>query len=93
MPSGPGIWGFRTRFNTETVGAQSQGRVRERTVTIEYYFHLKFVIYLCLASHKFKCNFKLILLSTEDGLWATETCLVNLIFKCVVFSIKAYVYR
>ena len=29
MPSDPGIWNFRTRFNTETVGAQSQTRVRE----------------------------------------------------------------
>ena len=37
MPSGPGIWGFRTRFNIEIVGAQSQTRVRERTVRIEYY--------------------------------------------------------
>ena len=36
MPSGPGIWNFRARFNTETVGAQSQTRVRERTVRIEY---------------------------------------------------------
>ena len=44
------------------------------------YFHLTFVIYLWSALyHKFKCNFKLILLSTEDGRWATETCLVNLI--------------
>ena len=44
------------------------------------YFHLMFVIYLCLGLYyKFKCNFKLILLSSEDGRWATETCLVNLI--------------
>ena len=30
MSSGPGIWDFRTRFNIETVGAQSQASVRER---------------------------------------------------------------
>ena len=37
-------------------------------------------IYLCLViCYKFKCNFNLILLSTEDGgCWATETCIVNL---------------
>ena len=29
MPSGPEICGFRTLFNVETVGAQSQARVRE----------------------------------------------------------------
>ena len=37
MSSGPVIWDFRTRFNIETVGAQSQASVRERTVRIEQY--------------------------------------------------------
>ena len=37
MSSGPGIWDFRTRFNIETVGAQSQASVRERAVRIKYY--------------------------------------------------------
>ena len=30
MSSGPVIWDLRTRFNIETVGAQSQASVRER---------------------------------------------------------------
>ena len=37
MSSGPVVWDLRTRFNIETVGAQSQASVRERTVRIEYY--------------------------------------------------------
>ena len=38
MSSGPAIWDFRARLNIETVGAQSQGSVRERTVRIRYYW-------------------------------------------------------
>ena len=39
MSSGPAIWDFRARLNIETVGAQSQASVRERTVRIRYYYH------------------------------------------------------
>ena len=38
MSSGPAIWDFRARLNIETVGAQSQASVRERTVRIRYYW-------------------------------------------------------
>ena len=37
MPCGPVIWDFRTLFNIETVGAQSQESVRKRTPKIKYY--------------------------------------------------------
>ena len=33
----PVIWEFRTHFNKETVGAQSQEYVRERPLRIKYY--------------------------------------------------------
>ena len=39
MSSGPAIWDFRARLNIETVGAQSQASMRERTVRIKYYLH------------------------------------------------------
>ena len=45
---------------------------------VTFLIYYTFAIYLCSALHyKFKCNFKLILLSTEDGRCTTETCLVN----------------
>ena len=37
MSSGPVIWDFRSRFNIETVGAQSQASMKERTVRIKYF--------------------------------------------------------
>ena len=37
FPYGPVVWDFRTLFNIETVGAQSQQSVRERTLRIKYY--------------------------------------------------------
>ena len=45
---------------------------------VRFLIYCAFVIYLCSALYyKFKCNFKLILLSTKDGRCTTETCLVN----------------
>ena len=53
------------------------------------YFTL--VIYLCWALYyKFKCSLiRLILLSTEDGRWTTETCLVNLDSNVSSFLLKS----
>ena len=39
MSSGPVVWDLRTRFNIETVGAQSQASVREKTVRIDYFLN------------------------------------------------------
>ena len=39
FPYGPVVWDFRTLCNLETVGAQSQHSVRERTLRIKYYFN------------------------------------------------------
>ena len=38
MSSGPALLDFGSHFNLETVGAQSQVRVRERTLRIKYYY-------------------------------------------------------
>ena len=53
---------------------------------IKFLIYFTLVIYLCFALYyKFKCNSRLILLSSEDGSWTTETCLVNLVSNVSLF--------